>query len=324
MGQDERLAAQEPAKPSPRADLLFKMLIPITAILLFAGVLLSLDNWFLRPVRELARMPGVRLWGHSATQRPWMRHQVTAVSFRGQAITPEVLRTIRDFPNLHEITFSTCTIPPEAAALLPEFPELYSVRLSYSKIPPDTGAWLAKLPDLIYLTVEDCQMDVAHFISECAGTRIEQLRLWRIPLAAQDLRELNRWNRLDYLSLRETQIHRENVRDIAKSKSLGRVAFSDMGLGDEVIAEIAEADAIATLILENTDLTEAHIALLSRCRGLQNLNINLTNVPVSAIRFLEQSPSLERVYAGFTPLGEGINERVLSNGCVIYGSDWVR
>ena len=170
---------------------------------------------------------------------------------------------------------------------------------------------------------EDCEMDFGRFVSECADSpSLQTIQMEGVAIQPGDFKDLNRWSHLKYLYLRNAKIHPETVRDIAKVKSLEVVGFSEMEISDEVIAAIVESDAFASLILERTNLTEHHVSQLCQCQNLRRLNIYATSVPASAIRFLEQSNSLEKVFALETPLGKGIDEKELSNGCVIQGSEW--
>lgn len=283
-------------KSARRIEFLYQWVLALAVLLFFIVPSFVLYQWATGPVRELKDVPGVTMV-HVGRGEPHVRFEVDQIEFRETVVTADVLRPALEFPFLTVAFFDSC------------------------RIDPDAGAVLAKCRTLQAATFVDCQMDVAKFVSQCKESgSIRCLCLFGTTVRPGDFRDIKDWNCLETVRLRESDIEGDDIRDIVKAKHIRELFLYRTTLSDDEIDALVEADVFRTIVLDDTDLTLPQLAKLCQCTKLERLLIEGTQIPESAVEFLAESPSLKRVGASRTPLGEGFMEKQLANGCIVSGS----
>lgn len=275
---------------------LYLWLCSIAVALCLVACGFALDSYFFRPVRQMDRIPGVKLYGWPE-KSSYLRDEVLAIEFNEVHVTAEHIQTARQFPNLRQLTFSSCSIPREALAGIAD---------------------LTRLRDLSF---ENCDMNVGLMVSKCeALPKLKHLCIEDMNVQPGDFKDLKHYVNLDVLLLKGTNVESEHIRDIAKAPLIKTLDLSRTEISDDEIAAIVEADVFQSILFKKTRLTDVQVAQLCRCRSLTYLCLWDTDVSASVISDIGRSRSLEAVGASGTPLGSGFDEKRLSNGCLIYGS----
>jgi hypothetical protein len=276
-------------------QLVYEWMLNLSVPLFLLVCSFALYQWVTSPVRELSHAPGVSMRSLSS-RWPQGKFDVHQIEIQDTVVSADLLRPALDFPFLTGVFCYNCRVEPEAVAILSR---------------------CAKLEAAAFI---DCTVDVGNLIAECAGSKtLQTISFRRVSIERGDFRDLHLLPHLKRIVLSGSDIDGDDLRDIAKAPQLRELFLEGTSISDDEIVALVDTDIFESIYLENTNLTEAQFVKLCGCRHLKHLNIGGTQIPPSAIKAVEQSPSLRSVFAAHTPLGQGFYEKYLSNGCVIYG-----